>query len=117
MRTLAELLTELPSLDANELQAWVESRWVRPARVGAEYQFSDADVARVRLIWQIRYELGVEAETIPLVLSLLDQLYAARAQLHAFGHIVAEQPMEVRQVIEERFIAAIRVASRDDAAS
>jgi chaperone modulatory protein CbpM len=43
--------------------------------------FSDADLARVRLIVDLRVTLEVEEPTVPLVLALLDQLYATRWQL------------------------------------
>jgi chaperone modulatory protein CbpM len=101
MRRLAELLAELQPLTED----WVAAELVRPARVEGEWQFSDADCARVRLIWQIRYDLGVEAETVSLVLSLLDQLYATRAQLNALGAAVAEEPDAVRRAIASRVAA------------
>jgi chaperone modulatory protein CbpM len=40
--------------------------------------FRDIDVARIRLIVELHTELEVETPTLPLVLSLLDQLYATR---------------------------------------
>jgi chaperone modulatory protein CbpM len=41
----------------------------------------------------------VEEETIPLVLSLLDQLYALRRQMNALTAAIREQPDDVRQAI------------------
>ena len=55
----------------------------RAAGAAAEPAFSELDVARVRLICDLRHDLAVEEETVPLVLSLLDQVYALRRQMSA----------------------------------
>jgi chaperone modulatory protein CbpM len=71
------VLQEIRGLDRRELEAFVAEGWVRPE----DGQFDDIDVARVRLIVELRKEMAVEEETIPLVLSLLDSLYDARRRL------------------------------------
>ena len=43
--------------------------------------FEEVDVARVRLIVELRDALAVEEESIPVVLDLLDQLHATRGEL------------------------------------
>ena len=43
--------------------------------------FQDIDVARVRLILELRRDLAMDDETLPVVLSLMDQLYRERARL------------------------------------
>ena len=81
-----------------ELVAWVERGWVAPAgRRGAEPLFSELDVARVCLICDLVHDLAVEEDTVPLVLSLLDQVYALRRQLHALTAAIRQQPDEVRR--------------------
>ena len=54
--------------------------------------FADIDVARVRLIHDLRYGMGVEDDAIPLVLSLLDQVYALRGSLQSVMHAIDTQP-------------------------
>ena len=71
----------VPGLTEAELAQWLEADFIRPAQGGDEAMFSDADIARVRLIRDLRALLEVEEQTLPLVLSLLDQLYATRWQL------------------------------------
>jgi chaperone modulatory protein CbpM len=61
--------------------------------------FSDLDLARVCLICDLRHDLAVEEETMPLVLSLLDQLYEVRRQMKALTGALRQQPDEVQQAI------------------
>jgi chaperone modulatory protein CbpM len=82
-----------------ELTAWVERGWVRPDRTGADPEFHDIDIARIQLIHDLRTLMQIEDETIPLVLSLLDQVYDLRAGLRAVLRAVEAQPEPVRQAI------------------
>ena len=100
MRTLSEIVTLVRRIDRVELTQWIELGWVAPeGRAGAEPTFSDVDVARICLICDLRHDLAVEEETIPLVLSLLDQIYALRRQMNALTGAIRQQPDDVRQAI------------------
>jgi chaperone modulatory protein CbpM len=100
MRTLSEVVTLVGRVDRVELTQWIELGWVAPEEpAGAEPTFSDLDVARVCLICDLRRDLAVEEDTIPLVLSLLDQVYALRRQMNALTDAIRQQPHEVRRAI------------------
>jgi len=103
MKTLSEVVVLVGRVDRVELHRWVELGWVVPEGPAGERQaepvFSDIDVARVRLICDLRHDLAVEEETIPLVLSLLDQLYALRRQMKALTGALQRQPEDVRRAI------------------
>ena len=71
----------VPGLTEADLRDWLEQDWVRPERSAGEPAFREIDVARIRLIRELQTDLEVEPPTVPLVLSLLDQLYATRHQL------------------------------------
>jgi chaperone modulatory protein CbpM len=58
--------------------------------------FRDVDVARVRLIVDIRDDLGLPQDSIPVVLSLIDQVHGLRHELRRLAAAVAAQPAEVR---------------------
>ena len=48
----------------------------------------------------MRQDLGIDEETLPVVLSLVDQLYAARRQMQMLRRAVEEAaPEDVRQAI------------------
>ncbi len=75
------LITRIPGLHAPDLERWIANDWVRPARESGAYLFHDIDVARVQLICELRSEMQIDEEVLPVVLSLLDQLYGARRQM------------------------------------
>jgi chaperone modulatory protein CbpM len=90
------LFADLP---AQELTGWIERGWVLPEGDAPGWVFQEIDVARVRLIHDLRRGMDVGEEMIPLVLSLLDQMYEMRRQLKAVLRAVEAQPMEVREAI------------------
>jgi chaperone modulatory protein CbpM len=89
----------LIGLGEPELTEWVDRGWIRPDHSGADPVFHDIDIARIRLIHDLRTLMQIEDETIPLVLSLLDQVYDLRAGLRAVLRAVEAQPEPVRQAI------------------
>jgi chaperone modulatory protein CbpM len=84
---------------ATDVHSWIEAGWVQAQGAPERYLFGEMDVARVRLIVELRYELHVEEDTLPLVLSLLDQVYGLRRQLSSLADAVNRQPDEVRKAI------------------
>ena len=91
------LFADLP---AQELNGWIERGWVQPEGNAPGWVFQEIDVARVRLVYDLRRGMDVGEETIPLVLSLLDQVYEVRAQLKAVLRAVEAQPAGVRDAIQ-----------------
>lgn len=95
--TVAE---RFPEVAPAELALWVERRWVRAERgPDGAWRLTEMDVARVRLLVELRVTLEVEDDAIPLVLSLLDQLYDARRAVRALLAALDEQPPDVRQAV------------------
>jgi chaperone modulatory protein CbpM len=89
-----------PDLETLELTAWIERRWVEPeSGAGGVWVFQEIDVARVRLIYDLRRDMAVAEDTVPLVLSLLDQIYELRGQLKAMTRAVDALPEPVRAQI------------------
>lgn len=89
----------ISGLNEPELVAWIERGWIRPDTTGADPELHDIDIARIRLIHDLRTLMQIEDETIPLVLSLLDQVYELRAGLRAVLRAVEAQPAAVREAI------------------
>jgi chaperone modulatory protein CbpM len=96
---LTAVVALFPDLRETELQAWVERGWVRAQPSDEDWEFQDIDVARVRLIHDLRHDLAVQEETMPLVLSLLDQVYTLRGQMRAVARAVETQDETVRAAI------------------
>ena len=96
------VLRQVRGLDAGELEQWIEARWVLPERVGGAYVFHEIDVARVHLIVELRHELLVDAEAMPVVLNLLDQVYALRNRLKSLAAAIETLPPEIQAELRER---------------
>ncbi len=82
-----------------ELITWVERGWVIPDDAGASLEFHEIDVARVRLIHDLRHGMDIGEDAVPLVLSLLDQVYELRSRLKSVLHAVEAQPGDVKIAI------------------
>ncbi len=91
-----ELITTISALTQDALWRWIALGWIVPAEGAQTILFDTADVARVRLISELHFDLAIEEDNITMVLSLLDQLYAVRRSLSAVMAAVAAQPDDVR---------------------
>jgi chaperone modulatory protein CbpM len=91
-----ELVEMIGHLQADALQRWIDLGWVLPRRDGDSVRFDELDVARVRLICELHYELRIEEDSMSVVLSLMDQLYQVRRSLRTILSAVDAQPEEVR---------------------
>ena len=97
MMSFEAVLRLMGGLGSDELRRWIAEQWVRPESRAEGYVFHEVDVARVRLIRELRYELAVDEETMPLVLHLLDQVYGLRRRLRLVQDAISAQPDEVRR--------------------
>jgi chaperone modulatory protein CbpM len=106
MISFEAVIAMFPDLDAAELTGWVEQRWVRPEQAANEvWIFHEIDVARVRLIYDLRRQLDTQEESLPVLLSLLDQIYELRRQLKAVTQAVEKLPPEMRAEVLAAFRA------------
>lgn len=91
------VLALFPDLDRRELRNWIEQHWVQPEeRAPGELVFYEIDVARVHLIYDLRRRLDTPEETMPLVLSLLDQVYELRRQVKSLKSAIGKLPPDLR---------------------
>lgn len=93
---LDHLSALFPDMDLVEITSWVERGWVQPEQDGSRLEFQEIDVARVRLIRDLRRELALGEEAVPVVLSLMDQVFELRRRLRTVLHGLEAQPEEVR---------------------
>jgi chaperone modulatory protein CbpM len=68
-------------LKTQTLDFWLEQRWLIPDQTFAEMNFSDMDVARARLIVDLKTDFGVNDEGVNVILHLVDQLHGLRRAL------------------------------------
>jgi chaperone modulatory protein CbpM len=97
--TIDELCALIGGVQADELHHWIANDWLHPGAADG----AGIDIARGRLIAELRHGLGVDEEAMPLVLSLLDQLYETRRRLRSLHHTVMEVvPAEYHATIVTR---------------
>ncbi len=98
-------LTERDVVDAVEevtlrrLRQWVRNGWISPVSDTDGPRFDDTDLARARLVCQLKDELKLNEDAVAVVLSLLDQVYGLRCELRALAAAVERQPKQVRREI------------------
>lgn len=93
------LIETIAGLAMGDLRAWVARGWVQPERRDGGRYYREIDVARVRLIFEIKEDLDVGVADIPLVLSLIDQVHGLRGQLRRLAAAVDAQPEAVKRDI------------------
>lgn len=99
MMDLDGLIASISALQRGDLQGWIDAELVVPHGDVDTARFTEMDCARVRLICTLHYDLDVAADTLPMVLSLIDQLYDARQRFHALATAVVQQDATVRKAI------------------
>jgi chaperone modulatory protein CbpM len=105
MITENDLIELLDGLTRDELRRWIDFGWVQPGRSGESFVFAEIDCARVRLIRDVHDTMDVTDEVMPMILSLVDQVYGLRRELRRLALAIQDQPEEVRHAIAERCAA------------
>jgi chaperone modulatory protein CbpM len=84
-------------IDGNVLDGWVAVGWLTPNAEEGMQPFSEIDVARVRLIQDLRHNIGVNDEGVGVILDLVDQLHGLRRTLGGLLTALQAQPKELRE--------------------
>ena len=65
-------------LDQETLEVWIGEEWLAPGETAGEPEFSEADLARAKLIRDLKHDMGVNDEGVGIILNLLDQMHSLR---------------------------------------
>jgi chaperone modulatory protein CbpM len=68
-------------LEVETLDIWLEQHWLIPDQTTGGLNFSEMDLARARLIRDLKADFGVNDEGVDVVLHLVDQLHGLRRAL------------------------------------
>lgn len=71
-------VTEITGIEGSALVSFIRREWISPV---SKNQIDHEDLARIRLILELREDFGANDEAIPLILHLMDQLYSIRHRL------------------------------------
>jgi chaperone modulatory protein CbpM len=99
MMRVDELLSTIAVLQRSDLEVWIRDELVAPQLEAETLIFTEMECARVRLICTLHYELEIEPGTLPVVLSLIDQLYETRRRLKSLTAGVAAQEKAIQAAI------------------
>jgi chaperone modulatory protein CbpM len=67
-------------LDEDTLLRWIESRLIQPADISGPY-FDEEDLARLRLMAELKELYDVNDSSMEVILHLIDQIHSLSAQL------------------------------------
>ena len=101
MITEIEILARVKGVTTTQLHLWISEQWVRPAQSGNAKLFSEADIARVRLLATLCEDLEVGNEAVPIILSLIDQMHDMHEQMRIIAGAIEAQPDDIRVRILE----------------
>lgn len=101
--TETEVVAEVTEITLRRLRLWVRNGWVIPAAGDEGPRFDALDIARIRLVCQLKDEMNVNDDAVPVVLSLLDQVYGMRRELKTLAQAIDQQPDTVRDQVREAY--------------
>lgn len=94
-----ETLAAVPPLTRTRLTAWIAAEVVVPVPTPRGPAFRRLDVARLALACELADDFDLAADALALVLTLVDRLQRAEADLAALSRALAAEPEEVRRRI------------------
>jgi chaperone modulatory protein CbpM len=80
-------------LDQETLEVWIEEEWLVPSEATDELAFSEADLARAKLIRDLTHDMGVNNEGVGVILNLLDQVHGLRKAMADMLPAMRELPI------------------------
>jgi chaperone modulatory protein CbpM len=78
----------MPGQEYPDLGRWILKQWVKPDEGCGEIEFCEIDVARARLIRDLRDDIEGKDAALPAALLLLDQVYDLRRRMHDISEAI-----------------------------
>ena len=97
--TVDEILAAITALTPDRLTAYIEIGMIIPVQGESGPLFAPVDCARLQLICELADSHELADDALEMVMSLVDQLHSARADLQALGAAVDAQPDAVRESV------------------
>lgn len=94
-----EVIASVTRLTRHQLVGFIECDLVQPERGEAGYVFRAIDIARLELLCDLSLDLDLDETALGIVLSLLDQLHAARQELAAIARVIDGLPSDLKSRI------------------
>lgn len=94
-----DVIARIARLDRVTLVSFIEAEFVRPERRSTGFVFQRIDLARLELLVDLSQDLELDEVALGVVVSLLDQLHAARQERAALRRAIAAIPEELQAQI------------------
>jgi chaperone modulatory protein CbpM len=97
--TEADVVATVTRLTRAQLYQFVESDLVRPQRDASGYVFRHVDIARLELLCDLSQDLELDEAGLGIVISLIDQLHAARQDLANLARAIDALPEDLQAML------------------
>ena len=105
MIDMVALVTRVAGVERADVERWISASLICPDFAAGHYTFQEIDVARVQLIQDLRDDMQVNEEALPVVLSLLDQVYDLRRRMRDLGSAMSEHlPEDMRHILIQHLV-------------
>lgn len=100
----AELIETVAALTPDRLVEYRALEIVIPVETPEGPRYREIDVDRVTLLCELADDMEMSEDAVVIIMSLLDQLHGARAQMSRVMEAVAAEEAEIRKRIAMRLI-------------
>lgn len=94
-----DVVAAITRLTRPQLVGFIRAEFIRPAHSDAGYLFCRVDMARIELLCDLAHDLDLDETALGVVISLIDQLHAARQHRAALTRALGTLPAEVQAQI------------------
>jgi len=94
-----EVITTISRLTRRQLVAYIEGGVVKPLRAPDGYVFAQIDIARLELLCDLTGDLELDDTALGVVVSLIDQLHAARQDLALLARAIDGLPSDLQATL------------------
>ena len=94
-----DVVITVSRLTRSQLVSFIEGELVKPKRNADGYVFRRIDIARLELLCDLSQDLDLDETALEIVISLSDQLHAARPDLTALARAIEILPPDLRASI------------------
>lgn len=91
-----DVVATVTRLTRRQLVSFIECNFVRPEREAGAYVFRRVDLARLELLCDLSQDLDLDETGLGIVISLIDQLHAARQDLATLAGVIDALPTELQ---------------------
>ncbi len=95
--TETQVIAAVTRLTPNRLTRFVQADIIRPVLSDTGPKFRDIDLARLELLCELSDEFDLDEDALGMIISLIDQLHAARSDLRRILTALQSESDDVRQ--------------------